>query len=174
MTFLLDQTFRTTDGPEGTRSALPMLRPFKERLVQSLGFEISGLVLSLPLLSYFSNASPFENVVLLAVLSAVVMLWSAVHNMIFDAADLHLTGRVASERPLKLRVVHALSHEFSSILVSLPVLIIVAGFDIRTALFVDLWLTLIYAVWAWAYYWAWDRLRPLDPATASETVGART
>lgn len=149
-----------------------MLRPFNERLLQALWFEISGLLMALPLLTFFSDGSPLENVALLAALSLVVMLWSAVHNTLFDRADLHFSGRVASDRPQTLRIIHAISHEVSSVLVSLPILIWIAGMDFQTALIVDLWLTALYAFWAWAFYLAWDRMRPLRATISSERSGA--
>jgi uncharacterized membrane protein len=170
--FSLSEPVFAPHGPVGSRQAMQMLRPVKERLLQALCLEISGLVLALPLLSYFSDGSPLDNAVLLAVLSLVVMLWSAAHNTLFDTADLHLSGRVASERPQTWRIIHAISHEVSSILVSLPVLIWIAGMDFQTALIVDLWLAALYAFWAWAFYLTWDRMRPLRATISSEGVGA--
>ncbi|MEM7711310.1 MAG: chlorhexidine efflux transporter, partial [Pseudomonadota bacterium] len=162
------------DDPEGLAAAQPTrrmpapTRPFSERLVQSLCFEISGLLLSLPLLSHFSDYTPLQNVVLLAVLAVVVMMWSAVHNATFDIADFHCSGRVASDRPQRWRIVHALSHEISSILVSLPVLVWGAGMTFQTALFIDLSLTALYASWAWVFFLVWDRLRPLQAAISAD------
>ncbi len=139
----------------------PALRPWKERLAQTLGFEATGLVISLPFLSLFTTQDTAESIAVLVALTLAVMAWSPLHNTVFDTLDLRCSGRVASDRPQLWRVIHAISHEVSSILVSLPILMIGAGLDFQTALFIDLGLSVIYAAWAWAFFLIWDRWRPI-------------
>lgn len=139
----------------------PASRSVRERVAQTFGFEVSGLIISLPFLSLFSKGSPVENALVLASITLAVMIWTPFHNALFDHLDFRFSGRVASDRRQVWRVVHALSHELTSILVSLPILILLAGLDWKTAIYVDLGLSAIYALWAWAFYLIWDRLRPL-------------
>ncbi len=54
-------------------------------------------------------------------LSAAVLVWSPVHNTVFDWLDLRLSGRVASDRPQRWRLVHAASHEATTVIVTLPI-----------------------------------------------------
>jgi uncharacterized membrane protein len=72
-----------------------------------------------------------------------------------------LSGRVASDRPHRWRMVHAVSHEASTVVVTLPILIWLGGFSFWQALAVDLGLTLIYMVYAYGFHLVYDRLRPV-------------
>lgn len=163
MILFVNQTEIDLDVPQ------PTLRSFGERAAQTLGFEVSGLFVSLPFLSWFSSDSTIENALVLVVLTVAVMIWSPFHNTLFDHLDLRMSGRVASDRPQVWRVVHAVSHEFSSMLMSLPILIGLAGLDLKTAVYVDLGLSAIYALWAWAFFLLWDRLRPL-PSLSQKVI----
>ncbi len=155
-----------TDTSLTLNAPLPCTRTLGERVWQTVGFEATGLLISLPFLSFFSTQSATDDALVLGLLTCAVMIWSPAHNAVFDHVDLRLSGRVASDRPHSLRVAHAVSHELSSILITLPILIWMAGLDLYTALFVDLGLSVIYAAWAWAYFLIWDRLRPLSPHNA--------
>lgn len=86
---------------------------------------------------------------------------SAMFNTLFDVAELHLTGRPASVRPRRWRVVHELAHEASSVLVTWPVIVAMTGLGWAAALAADLGLTPAYAVWAYLYHLGFDAWRPL-------------
>lgn len=62
---------------------------------------------------------------------------------------------------------HALSHEASTIVVTLPILVHLGGHGWMAALVVDLGLTVVYAGYAYAFHLAYDRLRPVAPASVS-------
>jgi uncharacterized membrane protein len=137
------------------------LRSPRERSVQTLCYEAGGLLLPVPLYLFYSGQETGAGALLMLALSGAVMIWSPAHNTIFDWADLRLSGRVASDRPQAWRVVHAISHEVTTVVVTLPILIWMGGHGLREALLLDLGLTLLYALYAYGFHLVYDRLRPV-------------
>lgn len=149
------------------------LRSPRERLVQTLSYEAGGLCLSVPLYVLFGGGTAGEAFWLMLALSAAVMLWSPIHNTIFDWADLRLSGRVASDRPQSWRLVHAASHEATTVVVTLPILIWLGGLSVWAALLTDLGLTLLYAAYAYVFHLGYDWLRPVRPRNSAQSEPCR-
>lgn len=137
------------------------LRSPRERLLQTLAYEAGGLAVATPIYAAVFGADLAGSAKLLAVLSVVVMLWTPVHNSLFDWVEWRLTGRLASDRPHRMRLVHALSHEASSLVVTLPVLMGPGGLGLVEALLADLGLTAVYSVYAYVFHWFYDWVRPM-------------
>lgn len=150
------------------------LRSFRERMLQTLCYEAGGLLLVAPAYALVMERSGGESFRLVAALSVAVMIWSPIHNTIFDYADLRLTGRLASDRPQGLRVVHAVSHEATTVVVTLPVLIWMGGHSLWGALMVDAALTLAYSVYAYLFNLVYDRLRPVAAPASLRRESAST
>jgi uncharacterized membrane protein len=108
--------------------------------------------------------------VLLAALALAVMLWSPVHNTLFDMAEWRLARRVASDRPHRLRLLHALSHETTSLVVTVPILMSLGGLTLAEAVLADLGLTAIYAAYAYGFHLLYDHLRPVRPASPGALI----
>lgn len=140
------------------------LRSPRERAIQTIAYEVGGLCLSVPLFVLFGGGSAGEAFWLLLALSAAVLVWSPIHNTLFDWADLRLRGRLASDRPQAWRLVHAASHEATTVVVTLPILMGLGGLGLWAALLADLGLTLLYAGYAYVFHLIYDRLRPVRPA----------
>ena len=144
------------------------LRSFRERIIQTLGFELGGLVVATPLYMAVSGASLAEGTVLTVVLAVIVAIWSPLHNTVFDIAEWRLARRVASDRPQAWRVVHAITHEVTSLAVTLPAILWLTDYGIVAALLLDLGLSAVYVLYAWAFHIVYDRLRPVRlPATGA-------
>jgi uncharacterized membrane protein len=139
------------------------LRSPRERLIQTISYEIGGLCLSIPLVALFGGGTTGEAFWLMLALSVAVLVWSPIHNTVFDWLDLRLSGRLASDRPQRWRLVHAVSHEATTVVVTLPILIWLGGFGFWTALLADLGLTALYAVYAYVFHLVYDWLRPVRP-----------
>jgi uncharacterized membrane protein len=137
------------------------LRSARERLLQTLCFEAGGLLLVAPLYALATGSGGAESLALIAALALVVMAWAALYNTAFDVAERRLAGRVASERPERWRVVHALGHEASAVAVTWPVIVAMTGLSWGAALVADLGLTILYAAYAYAFHRAYDHLRPV-------------
>ncbi len=137
------------------------LRSFGERILQTLCYETGGLVLLTPLYAAIMGRGAAESAGLMVALSAAVLVWTPLHNTAFDLIDLRLTGQVASDRPPRLRVVHAVSSELSTLVVTLPILIWVGGHSLGKAIAVDLGLTVAYTAYAYGFYLIYDWWRPV-------------
>jgi uncharacterized membrane protein len=137
------------------------IRTFSERVLQTVCFEIGGVLLATPVyaMAFGLGAEGSARVVMAQAVAA--LLWCSLHNWAFDLAEHHLCGRLASDRPHRLRVVHAISHEVSLMLVTVPILMVVGGHGFFEAVVVDLGFTAFYVVYAYLYHLAYDRLRPV-------------
>lgn len=139
------------------------LRSARERIYQTLAFEAGGLLMATPLYGLVFDQSAQQSLTVLVGLSLAVMLWAPLHNTLFDLADLHFTGRVASARPHSLRMIQALSQEVSALVATLPLIMILGGHGFREALMLDFGLTLFYAAYAYLFHILYDWLRPVAP-----------
>ncbi|MGL4490633.1 MAG: chlorhexidine efflux transporter [Rhizobiaceae bacterium] len=138
-----------------------MLRSTRERVYQTIALEIGGIALAAPLYALFFSESAETSFLLIVALSLALMIWSPLHNTIFDWVDWRATGRVASSRPHGLRMLHAVSHEVTSAVLTLPLIMLIGGHGFWIALGVDLGLTLFYTVYIYFFHIAYDRMRPV-------------
>lgn len=137
------------------------LRSARERLYQTLAFEAGGLCIASPLYAAAFGETAHSSVVLVATLSIAVMIWSPVHNTLFDWLDCHCTGHVASDRPHGLRLAQAASLELTSLVATLPLVMQVSGHGFWTALSVDLGLTVVYVGYGYLFHIVYDAFRPV-------------
>ncbi len=151
------------DSAQKTKTEeVTMLRRLQERILQTACFELGGLVLSLPVFAALTQAGESDALITLVAVSIAVMCWAGFHNFLFDWVEFRVTGRVASDRPNSMRLIHAISHEASAIVVSLPILIWLSGLSWQEALLADIGLTLFYAVYAFIFYRIYDAVRPVQ------------
>jgi uncharacterized membrane protein len=137
----------------------------RERAVQTVAYELGGLLVVSPLWAALTGSSAAESVVLLVALSLAVMCWTAIYNTVFDLIEARMAGRLASDRPQRWRVVHAVCLEFTTVLVTTPLIVVVAGFGWLEALVADIGLGLAYVAYGYVFFLGFDRLRPLRRRT---------
>jgi uncharacterized membrane protein len=137
------------------------IRSARERLWQALAFELGGLAMVAPVYGLIMGAGAAESVALVAAVAVAAAVWSPLHNHLFDAAEWRMAGRVASDRPARLRMVHAVSHEASTTIITLPVIMVVGGHGFWAALAIDLAMTAFYAAYTYVFHVLWDRWRPV-------------
>jgi uncharacterized membrane protein len=140
---------------------MDMQRSGLERVWQTLIFEAMGLLLAVPLYEAAFGRTSAEAISLMVVLAVVVLIWSPLHNAAFDHIEYRMTGRRASDRPHGLRLLHAISHEVTPIVVTLPLILWIGQHSLSDALAVNLGLTLFYVAYAYVFYLIYDRLCPL-------------
>lgn len=155
MNLLADASDRAPDA------APAALRSRRERLVQTLWFEGVGLLVVSPLLSLAAGTDAAESIGVLAGLSLAMMLWAAVYNTAFDRIEWRLARRVASDRPHRWRVLHAIGFELSAAGVTCPLLVAWTPLGWLQALAVDIGLGLAYAAYGYLFAIVFDRLRPV-------------
>jgi uncharacterized membrane protein len=140
---------------------MPGLRSARERVIQTLWFEGVGLALVAPLYAWATGAAAGESFVLVAALSLAVMTWSALFNTGFDWIEWRLARRLASDRPQHWRIVHAVAHEATAVIVTCPLIVALTGLGWWQALWLDVALTVVYAAYAYVFHLTFDRLRPV-------------
>ena len=153
------------DRPATLPRLLPAarLRSTRERIIQSLWYEAIGLALSLPAFLAVFGGEVGHGIQLLAAVSLPCILWAPLHNTAFDWIELRLSGRTACQRPRGLRILHAVSQEATSIMITLPILMLFGGFGFLEALIVDVALTIFCIVYAFVFHLGYDRLCPVLP-----------
>jgi uncharacterized membrane protein len=149
------------DISASTKTPPCLIRNLRERVIQTLWFELIGLVLVAPLFAFFSGVTAGDSFLLLLVLAIVVTLWSGLYNSAFDLAELRLAGRVASDRPHRWRAVHTIGLETSAIVLTWPLMVALTPLGWYEALVAELGLTLAYVAYGYLFHLAFDRLRPV-------------
>jgi uncharacterized membrane protein len=137
------------------------LRSARDRAVQTLLYELGGLALVTPAYALISGSGAGESLTLMVALSVAVMVWSPLHNTVFDLIEWRRCRRVASDRPLGWRLVHAFSHEVTTLIVTLPLILWLTDLGVVQALLLDLGLSAFYALWALVFHAAYDRINPI-------------
>lgn len=142
------------------------VRTLRERVFQTLAFETGGILVVTPLWMLAAGETAADGALLVAVLAVAVMIWSPIHNTAFDLAEWRLARRVASDRPPRWRLVHALSHEVSSLAVTLPLILWLTDLGLVAAVLADLGLSAVYAAYAFVFHVVYDRVRPVSQGGA--------
>lgn len=143
------------------RFIMVQMRSLKERVFQTLGYEITALLILVPIYQFVFSSSTQESWTLLVTLAIAVMIFSPLHNTIFDKIEASITNKNATQRTKKVRLLHACTHEATAITVTLPIIMYIAKMSFFEALLVDIGLTIAYAIHAYIYYWFFDVLFPL-------------
>jgi uncharacterized membrane protein len=143
------------------RGAIMALRNFSERCFQSVLFQLGGIALVTPIYAIVMQSGAGQSGAVVAAVAMACLIWSPFHNAVFDWIEWHMVRRVASDRPQGLRMVHAASHEVTSMLVSTPVLMVFGGLGLMQAVLVDLGFTAFYTGYAYVFNVLYDRWRPV-------------
>lgn len=139
------------------------LRTARERVIQTLAYEAGGLAVAIPLYALAFGTEADESAFVLAAVSVAMMIWSLNHNTLFDLVEWRMIRRVASDRPHSQRVLHALSHEVTAAVVTVPILMVLGDLGFGEALLADIGLSVVYTLYAYVFHWIYDRLRPIQP-----------
>lgn len=138
------------------------LRSLRERIFQTIAYETGGILLVTPIYVFIFGGSGGQSFVVMASLSIATLIWFPLHNTAFDWFDLRLTGRLASDRPKCLRLLHALSHEITVCLITTPLLIWLGGHSLANAILIDLALSFAYAAYGFVFHMIYDHVRPVE------------
>jgi uncharacterized membrane protein len=142
------------------------LRSARERIFQSVVYEGCSFLVMIPFYLLVAGGGTRDAAMLMVAITLAEALWAPVFNTVFDRIDLHLSGRIASDRRQLWRVVHAISHETSTIIVTVPILVFLGGHGWVDALFLDIGLTLLCIVYAYFFHLVYDALRPVKVVAA--------
>ena len=129
--------------------------------MQTVLLEGLCLLLVAPVYAVLTGHGAAESLVVAAVVSVISIAWSPFHNSLWDQVELRRTGRAPSARPPVARAFHALSHEMSPLVFTAPAVMMLEGLTLSQSMAVNLGLTAVNVVATFAYFRAYDRLRPL-------------
>jgi uncharacterized membrane protein len=142
-----------------------ILRSPRERILQVLCYEAGALAVIAPLFSLAAGETMARSYLLMAALSVAAMGWACAFNTVYDWLEQRWTGRLASDRPHRWRLVHALAFEASQVVVSCPLIYWLTDLGWLQSLAADVALTGAYTVYGYLFHWVFDRLRPVRPRT---------
>lgn len=146
--------------PEKPSSA--SLRSPKERMLQTISFELIGVVFVSPVYAKLAGASLGKGAAMIALLSAVILIWTPLFNTLFDLVEHRCTKRTACERPHRLRLRHAVLHEVSAVAMTCPLLMWVGGHSLASALALNLGLSITYTIYTYVFHILYDFYRPVQ------------
>lgn len=146
-------------------------RLFRERLLQSVVYEVTGTLLATAAYLFVFGGDAWDALTLMVVLSAAFVAYAPFFNIMFDTVEWRLAQRVASDRPHKVRVLHAFLLEGSDIVLSVPILMVLGDHSLGEAIATDLGLLALHSAYAYFYYLAFDRLRPIPVTVSCDGLG---
>ncbi|MEM7426219.1 MAG: PACE efflux transporter [Pseudomonadota bacterium] len=138
------------------------LRSGKDRIRYTVAFEASLMAILIPAGALFFGKGVIEIGLLGAILVVKAMAIGLLYNCIFDWLEAG-TGRVSSDRPTHLRILHAAGFELSLVTTSLPILCWWLQLSVLEALTIDLAVTSFVVVYTYVFTLAYDRLFPVAP-----------
>lgn len=148
-----------SDTPLIGHCAVP-LRTLPERIRQGVAYELVGGLIMTPAFAYVSHEPMPSTATLLLLLAGVALVWNGLLGAVWDGLEARWAGRSADQRPLGLRVLHAVLLEAGVMGVSLPVLMGWTDLTAWQAVSADLGLSVAYAGYALVFNQAYDKFFP--------------
>lgn len=136
-----------------------VMRSQADRIRHTIFFEFFGLLFSIPIATYAVGTEMSHMSVLAVSMAVFAMLWNWLYNILFDKALVSL-GRSLSNRPPRLRALHAICFEAGFMLLTLPAVMWWLKLNFWQALTMDIGFALFYVVYGYAYNWCYDKVFP--------------
>ena len=140
------------------------IRSLRERMLQALCYEAGGILIVTPAYGFIFGETTVDSLALIVALSIAFMIWASLYNTLYDIIEFRLTRRVASDRPHIWRGAHAILHDVTGMLVTIPIILLMTEHGFWMAVAIDVGLTLFYTGYAYLFYLAFDWWRPVRPA----------
>ncbi|MEY4750671.1 MAG: hypothetical protein RIQ60_2885 [Pseudomonadota bacterium] len=137
-------------------------RPRVRRVVQAVLFEIGGLAVVTPVLTWAFGSSGASSLLLALALSATALAWNYVFNTAFERWE---AAQARRGRSLRRRLVHGLGFEGGLLLITVPLIAAWLHIGWLQALLADIGLTLFFMLYTVVFTWLFDRVLGL-PASA--------
>lgn len=138
-----------------------MQRSVRERIVQSVLYEVIALVGLTPVYAWALDLPLDNSFVTMGMISLAVIVWVAIYNAVFDRLMYRWSGRLAHQKTQSLRVFHAVLYEVSVTFIAVPIILIMSGKSLWIALAADIGFSFIFAVYTYVFYLIYDTLRPV-------------
>ena len=137
------------------------LRPLTDRIRYTVIFEMILLIMLVPAGMAFYDKDFFDIGLLGVILVLKAMIINVIYNWIFDRIEAR-TGRVASDRPHKLRVVHAVGFEITLMITSIPIYTWWLQITILEAILIDVVVTTFIIGYTYIYTLVYDAVFPIE------------
>lgn len=137
------------------------IRTWRERVFQTLLFEVIGVIAFTPLVAFGMGEDAGHSMGLLIALSLAAVSVAGVFNHAFDWIENKKTGRVASDRSTKWRVIHAVLLECFIAMATLPIIKFSMDISWYEAVVADIALLVLYAAYGYVFHKVYDRWRPV-------------
>ena len=142
-----------------------VMRTTTDRLRHAISFELIGLVLVIPIVSWMFNM-PAGDTGLIAVVSATIATtWNYIYNLVFDHGMVRFLGHV--HKSIRVRIFHTLLFEAGLLVFLLPFIAWYLQVSIVQAFFVDFSFTIFYLVYTFVFNWGYDLVFPLPREAAT-------
>jgi len=135
------------------------MRTTKDRIRHTLGFEVIGLMIFVPLASLVSGFDSQLVGSMAIVGSIIAMLWNYFYNWVFDQVLLKLRGEV--DKTVLLRVLHAFMFEGGLLSLYLPMIAWYLQISLWNAFMMGVSMAAFYLVYAFFYNWIYDKVFPV-------------
>lgn len=131
------------------------VRSLKERFFHALLFEILAILFTM-LIGVFLLHKPVDAMGVVSVLiSVTALLLNIVFNWIFDKLFPFVNG----ERPVSIRILHALSFEATLILFTIPMLAYILSVSLTEAFMIEVGLLIFFLFYTYLYNYLYDKSR---------------
>lgn len=135
--------------------ALSSNRSLIERIFHACTFEFFAILFTILIGVFFLN-NPLNSMGIISVMiSVTALLLNMVFNWIFDKLFPFVNG----ERPVKIRILHAIGFESTLILFTVPMLAYVLKVSLTEALMIEAGLLIFFLFYTYLYNWSYDQIR---------------
>jgi len=135
------------------------MRSVPDRIRHAVSFELIGVLIVSPLVSWAFDAGLHHVGVLAVAMSLLATVWNYVYNLLFDHALLRLRGRV--RKTVAERVFHAVVFELGMLIFSLPPVMWWMSYSPLQALSMSASLMIFYLLYTYVFNWAYDVIFPI-------------
>lgn len=135
------------------------MRTMKDRIRHTVGFEVIGLILCIPLAVFVFEMEAHQAGGLAIAASLIATVWNFIYNYVVDRLMVHHLGRL--NKTVKERVLHAICFELGLLLVLLPLAAWWLSISLWQALIIDIGLVVFYVIYAFFYNLAYDKAFPI-------------
>lgn len=136
------------------------MRTSSDRIRHTLLFELLALVLVTPVASWILDKSLVQIGSLGIALSLIAMCVNYFYNLIFDIALVRM-GWSVNQRPVWLRMFHAIFFETCLIILTIPMVAWWLDMTLLEAFITDIGFTLFFLIYAFIFNWAYDVIFPM-------------
>lgn len=130
-------------------------RSITERIFHACTFEFFAILFTM-LIGVFLLNKPVASMGIVSVMiSVTALLLNIVFNWIFDKLFPFVNG----DRPIQIRILHAVGFESTLILFTVPMLAMILKVSLLEALMIEAGLLVFFLFYTYLYNWSYDHIR---------------